>query len=224
MDKTAARRLVRARLAAIPAGERAERSGRVVRALETLPPLRCEHAPGGADVAADGVVLAFMPMADEPDLRPLLTRLADARRLALPRIDWSEGRLTACLVDDLARDLVPVAGAKAPGGLMEPAGARPEAPLEQIVAILTPGVAFDRLGARLGRGKGHYDRLLARPERRGVAIGVAFSAQLLDIVPTTPDDCPVDLLVTDAGVIDCLAARSQRDGARPDRPTGPDRG
>jgi 5-formyltetrahydrofolate cyclo-ligase len=67
--------------------------------------------------------------------------------------------------------------------------------------VVAPGLAFDRQGHRLGYGGGHYDRYLGRLGDRATRIGVAFSLQLVDLVPTEPEDVPVDIVVTDAGVI-----------------------
>ncbi len=65
--------------------------------------------------------------------------------------------------------------------------------------FLVPGVAFDRKGNRLGRGGGHYDRLLA--SFRGVPrLGVAFAEQVLDRVPKAAYDEAVDSIVTDTGL------------------------
>ena len=53
--------------------------------------------------------------------------------------------------------------------------------------ILVPGIAFDKEGNRLGRGKGYYDRLLqAMPNT--IKIGICFPFQLLPAIPTTPHD------------------------------------
>ena len=77
--------------------------------------------------------------------------------------------------------------------------------------VITPGLAFDARGHRLGYGGGHYDRYFARLGPSALRVGVAFSVQLVDEVPTEPSDRPVDVVVTDAGVLDA------RGGARADR-------
>ncbi|MCM1319059.1 MAG: 5-formyltetrahydrofolate cyclo-ligase [Muribaculaceae bacterium] len=64
--------------------------------------------------------------------------------------------------------------------------------------IVTPGVAFDRKGGRLGRGKGYYDRLLA--ETRATKIGVAYHFQVIDDIPLEPHDVPVDIVITDQAI------------------------
>ncbi len=61
--------------------------------------------------------------------------------------------------------------------------------------IVVPGMAFDKEGRRLGRGKGYYDRFLAK--HPGVAtIGVCFSFQMLDSIPTEPHDRNMDRVLT----------------------------
>ena len=47
--------------------------------------------------------------------------------------------------------------------------------------LLIPGVSFDLKGARLGRGKGYYDRYLANS--KALKIGIAWSEQLIEKIP-----------------------------------------
>jgi len=61
--------------------------------------------------------------------------------------------------------------------------------------IVVPGMAFDRQGHRLGRGKGYYDRFLIKyPEVK--TIGICFSFQLLDEVPAEPHDQVIDEIIS----------------------------
>jgi len=61
--------------------------------------------------------------------------------------------------------------------------------------IVVPGMAFDRQGHRLGRGKGYYDRFLIKyPEVK--TIGICFSFQLLEEVPAEPHDQIIDEIIT----------------------------
>lgn len=66
-------------------------------------------------------------------------------------------------------------------------------------AVIVPGRAFDARGARLGRGKGFYDALLARlrPDARAATIGFAFEAQVLERVPEDPHDRRVAWIATE---------------------------
>jgi 5-formyltetrahydrofolate cyclo-ligase len=69
--------------------------------------------------------------------------------------------------------------------------------------LIVPLVAFDRKGGRLGYGGGFYDRTLERlrARRATMAIGFAFSAQEQDNLPLELTDQPLDLIVTEAGII-----------------------
>ncbi|MFQ5439409.1 MAG: 5-formyltetrahydrofolate cyclo-ligase [Paracoccaceae bacterium] len=69
--------------------------------------------------------------------------------------------------------------------------------------IVTPLVAFDRRGFRLGYGGGYYDRTLEklRQKKRIIAIGFAYGAQELPTVPTEPTDQRLDAVVTQSGVL-----------------------
>lgn len=60
--------------------------------------------------------------------------------------------------------------------------------------IIVPGVAFDKSGNRLGRGKGFYDRLLANTN--ATKIGVGYEFQLFDELPCEPHDIRMDVVVT----------------------------
>ncbi len=61
--------------------------------------------------------------------------------------------------------------------------------------ILVPGVGFDLSGARLGRGKGFYDRFL---ENSGaLRIGIAWSGQLKEKIPVESHDCHMDFIITE---------------------------
>lgn len=61
--------------------------------------------------------------------------------------------------------------------------------------ILVPGLAFTKSGARLGRGKGYFDRYLANYS--GVTLGVAFEAQLFNEVPQDKYDINMNYIVTE---------------------------
>ncbi|MFL5798140.1 MAG: 5-formyltetrahydrofolate cyclo-ligase [Actinomycetota bacterium] len=78
-------------------------------------------------------------------------------------------------------------------------------------AVVTPGLAFDRRGRRLGYGGGHYDRYLARLRTETPRVGVGFALQVIDHVPADPLDQLVDLVVTEGGVIECSPPRLRTD-------------
>ena len=70
--------------------------------------------------------------------------------------------------------------------------------------LIVPLVAFDRRGGRLGYGGGFYDRTLEGLRARGpvLALGFAYSVQEMDALPLEPTDQPLDLIVTEAEIIE----------------------
>ena len=61
--------------------------------------------------------------------------------------------------------------------------------------IIVPGVAFDRKGHRIGRGRGYYDRFLSQ-HLDVKRIGICFDFQLVDEVPTEPFDILMDEVIS----------------------------
>lgn len=80
-----------------------------------------------------------------------------------------------------------------PFGLMQPAS---DAPVATPDLVLVPLVAFDRRLKRLGQGAAHYDRALSMLPG-AYAVGLAWSAQECDLVPTDPWDVPLDAILTE---------------------------
>jgi 5-formyltetrahydrofolate cyclo-ligase len=135
-------------------------------------------------------VLFFAPLADEPDLWPLLIEaLATGKTVCLPRYVSGSSGYVACQVRDIKQDLL-----RGKFGIREPLPSCTEVPLNRLDLVLVPGVAFDARGARLGRGKGFYDRLLA--DVRGTMCGVAFEEQIVDAVPVGPLDIRLNCIST----------------------------
>ena len=69
--------------------------------------------------------------------------------------------------------------------------------------VVAPLVAFDRAGARLGYGGGYYDRTLEalRATRATLAVGYAYGAQEVDVLPLAPLDQRLDWIVAERGAI-----------------------
>jgi 5-formyltetrahydrofolate cyclo-ligase len=73
--------------------------------------------------------------------------------------------------------------------------------------ILVPGLAFDRQGNRLGRGKGFYDKFLegdleVSTDMDRIKIGICFHDQLVNEVPVDSNDVPVDFILTDKEIVE----------------------
>jgi len=69
--------------------------------------------------------------------------------------------------------------------------------------IVTPLLAFDRKGGRLGSGRGHYDRALAtlRALQDITVIGYAYPQQEVDEVPQDDYDQKLDFIITSEQLI-----------------------
>ena len=125
-------------------------------------------------------ISAFAALPGEPDLLPLLAEFPD-RQWIFPRIE--NERLILHPVADPSSDLLPGAF-----GIREPSPALPVIDATEIDAFLCPGLAFDQQGGRLGRGRGFYDRLLARARPRALKLGIAFPFQLVADTFPEPHD------------------------------------
>jgi 5-formyltetrahydrofolate cyclo-ligase len=83
---------------------------------------------------------------------------------------------------------------KGPYGVSEPAVKKP-VNLEDLDLVIVPGVAFDKKGNRLGRGKGCYDYFLRKLPEKTPTVGLAFAFQILPHLPTTSDDVSVEKIL-----------------------------
>jgi 5-formyltetrahydrofolate cyclo-ligase len=135
-------------------------------------------------------VLFFAPLPNEVDVWPLLEEsLASEKIVALPRFDPASQSYVACRIQNLPGEII-----SGRFSIREPHQSCSEIPLDDLDLVLVPGVAFDLRGNRLGRGKGFYDRLLAKI--RGVKCGVAFDEQIVEKIPVEPRDVRMDFILT----------------------------
>lgn len=79
--------------------------------------------------------------------------------------------------------------------------------LNEVDLVVVPGTAFDRTGKRLGYGGGYYDKLLSCKHNIPV-IALAYSEQILDMIPAEDHDVKVDIIVTEHEVIRTQNARN----------------
>ncbi|MHA7898649.1 MAG: 5-formyltetrahydrofolate cyclo-ligase [Henriciella sp.] len=152
------------------------------------------------------IVAVYLPIGSEIDPKPLMGKLVEAgAKLALPCVQ-EDGSMVyrAYTRGDMLE--------KRPFGLLEP---NPEVPEVDPTLVITPLLAFDRSGNRLGYGKGHYDRALTRLREKGrvFVCGLAFFGQEVDAVPAEAHDVPLDWVMTERGSIPLFMMRTMAENA-----------
>ena len=150
----------------------------------------------GPSRGSSAVIAGYWPMADEIDVRPLLAALHDqGRTIVLPVVVGSDKPL-------IFRRWQPEMALQ--DGIFSTRHPGAEAAEEVPGLLLVPLLAFDGRGARLGWGGGFYDRTLAQLRAAGpvIAVGVAYHGQRVERVPQSPEDQPLDWIVTDDDVFE----------------------
>jgi len=74
--------------------------------------------------------------------------------------------------------------------------------------VMVPGVAFDRRGARMGHGKGYYDKLLQHARPTTPLVALAFECQLFPEIPTANHDIFMDRIITESAVYQGLGRKA----------------
>ncbi len=182
-EKARVRAEMRERLGAVSEERRAEQTAGIVGRLEGLKELGEVRWVGG-----------FVPRRDEPDLWEWFLGWVRVKGgLALPRWNGETGGYEWCAVRDPGSDLV-----LGRYGIREPGPGCGVVDVRLLDFVVVPGIAFDRCGGRLGRGKGFYDRLLESVA--GVSCGVGLDEQLIPNVPVEPHDKRLNLVVVPGGL------------------------
>lgn len=177
MDKKALREKMKGRNRAMTPDERAAASERIFRKVET-----------SEAFASARCVALYCALGDEPATGEVLTRWHGLKRLVVPRVEGEVMRFY---------DYDPAACRPGAFGIVEPGpGARLCDP-SAIDLVLVPGVAFTASGARLGRGRGYYDKYFSQPGLRAVTAGVCFAHQLVAELPVEPHDVMMNCIYTD---------------------------
>lgn len=174
-DKQEIRNRVKAQKSLLTEAERISAAHRVFEALER----------SAAFLLADRILM-YHSLPDELSTREFIDKWAGRKHFFLPR------------VNGVNLELLPYDRSRMRLGafrIEEPDGTDVTDP-ELMELIVVPGVAFDRRGNRVGRGKGFYDRLLA--ETRATTVGVGYDFQLVDEVPAEPHDAPLDVIITES--------------------------
>ncbi|MCR9199151.1 MAG: 5-formyltetrahydrofolate cyclo-ligase [Planctomycetaceae bacterium] len=69
--------------------------------------------------------------------------------------------------------------------------------VEELDLIMVPGVGFDTRGARMGHGKGYYDKLLEHARKDTPLVALAFECQMFEDIPVAEHDVFMDMVITE---------------------------
>lgn len=178
MDKETIRLRVKARKSLLTDAERRSAAERVFAMLEHTAPFMMAES-----------VLMYHSLPDELSTREFIDRWAARKRFFLPR------------VNGVNLDILPYERTRLHLGafnIEEPDGDE-TVDISRIDLVVVPGVAYDRHGNRIGRGKGYYDRLLH--DTRATTVGVAYACQLCDDIEPDEHDVPVHYVITENEII-----------------------
>ena len=156
----------------------------------------CKAAEGLVSFRYAEYVLLYAATPDEIDVTGIaLSALAKGKKVLFPRCDKKTHTMEYHIVsslDELKIDSY---------GIAEPSEDAPKYDVHNdtgAAVCFVPGLVYDRVGYRLGYGKGFYDRYLSAFS--GCTIGVVYSDYILGEVPRGHFDVSVDILLTEKGV------------------------
>jgi len=158
--------------------------------------LRVQSAFLGADFyRASSAIVLYAALDNEVSTDLIFDdALASGRMVFYPRLDRATDTLSLCHVESRS-DLRPGAY-----GILEPATLSIETASIAPCVVVVPGLLFTRDGERIGRGAGHYDRLIAGLPRHAITVGLAYSFQLLDHLPQSAWDRRLNFVVIESAI------------------------
>ncbi len=151
------------------------------------------------EVAAAGAILIYVNMGAEVETREVIRDLLrKGKRIVVPYCKHGTNMMGIGEILDVDRDIV-IGEFKCP----EPRpDVRDQFYRSDLKLIVCPGVAFDRFGTRLGRGKGYFDNFLRELKGQVPIIGLAFDCQIqAEPLPFSYTDVMVDQVISESGLI-----------------------
>ena len=171
------RKIIKVRVSAISADEKAKREKLLLDNLFSMP-----------EFLAANTVMLFANLPDEIGTFSLIDKcIAMGKKVFLPVING----------DDMT--VAEFTGEYQIGryGIKEPSLLTPHSSLltpNSIDFVLVPGVGFSPNGYRLGRGKGYYDKFLSKHSNL-FTVGVCFREQFYLDIPREPHDVPMNKVI-----------------------------
>jgi len=190
-QKNSIRKEVRSKLDEFGFFDLVEKSGRLQLQFESF------ILDPGRLFLKEGFTVSFHPFGSEPQINLEEYSIP----IAYVRIEYWEQRQVVAAVarrdlPDLWEEFQPTADIQ----IFQPKANCPKLKSDQISVILVPGIAFDRSGNRLGRGKGFYDQFL-KDHPEALRVGIGFQEQIITEVPVDPWDQCLDIILTDQETI-----------------------
>lgn len=141
-------------------------------------------------------ILTYLPIKNEPDTLPTINNAWQQKKEVLIPVTQTEIKtLLLSKLEDLHELTKGVYDLLTP----KPEYLRITDP-EAVDFCLLPGLAFDHQGYRLGYGGGYFDRFLPKLRVDCLKVALAYEFQILDNLPRTELDIPVDLIITESGI------------------------
>jgi len=185
MDKTELRLKLQNGLLAMPPEQRSLKSRKA-----------CQNLVSTPEFQNASTVMMYLSLPHELDTsEAILHAWQFGKIVTVPKISWQQRHMIAVRINSLETGF-----SMSASGLRNPITGVP-VPFGEIDLVVTPALGFDRKGNRLGRGGSYYDRFFANKELKAHRCGFAFAEQVLDSIPVTESDQPVDSLVTDQQVV-----------------------
>ena len=185
MEKGEARRMARAYLSGLTGSD-------VTRKSEAISARLCAHQIW----KRSGIILCYVAFDREVETRIIMeTALAEGKRVGVPRIIGENlvFHELSGLDGRFVRHAYGIDEPMADSPVLDHTGWNRADTL-----VIAPGLAFDRKGGRVGRGRGFYDRFLETVRTRVSVTGVCFSGQLVSALRTEPHDIRTDYVVTES--------------------------
>ncbi len=155
--------------------------------IQSASEMICNQIGNWTNFIASDVVLTYISFRSEVNLSSLISQYPK-KKWVIPRINEIDHSMKFYNFEPnkLIRHSL---------GMLEPSETSEEVTDNDIQLVLVPGLAFDQHGGRLGYGGGYYDRFLAGLS--GVSLGVTYNCTLLEQIPKSEFDIPVNYLVTE---------------------------
>jgi 5-formyltetrahydrofolate cyclo-ligase len=185
MDKAQLRQEFQKILAGISAEQRKEKSRRACRKLIATP-----------EFQNASTVMMYLSLPHELDTsEAILCAWQMEKTVVVPKVSWQQRHMIPVQINSLETGF-----SQEVMGLRNPITGAP-VPFEEIDMVVAPGLGFDRKSNRLGRGGSYYDRFFTNKDLKAAKCGFAFAEQVIETVPVTEHDVPVNMLVTDEEVL-----------------------